>query len=113
MVVSTFRLESNPERCPAEHPVVRPGTAAPGPGNGAVAIHSRGRPRHVQIRIVTAGQRRVVPVPAPFVGVAVHVVQSPGIGRVIADRGRALQGRTVVGPAVVRFTLKIRLCAAE
>ena len=61
---------------------------------------------------VAAGQLGVVPVPAPLEGVAVHVVEAPGVGRVAADPGRLAQRRPRLAP-VVRLALEVRLLAAE
>ena len=42
--------------------------------------------RVVQVGVGTARQPRVVPIPAPLEGVAVHVVQPPSVGGITADR---------------------------
>ena len=52
------------------------------------------------------------PVAAPFEGVAVHVVQAPGIGGVAADFGGAAEGWSGFG-AVVGLAFEVRLFAAE
>src|SRR5262245_7385756 len=54
----------------------------------------------------------MIPVPTPFVGIAVHVMQSPGIGWVAADTGRPAERRSWLG-AVEGFPCEIRLFAAE
>src|SRR5262249_28759847 len=54
----------------------------------------------------------MIPVPAPLIGVAVHVVQPPGIGRVAADRAGPMEGRPFLGP-VVRLALEVCLPAAQ
>src|SRR5581483_10553974 len=105
-----LRLEPQPEGRPARPAVVAPGTA---PANPRVVAGPVLRPLHRrQVRVVAARQLRVVPVPAPLVDVAVHVVQAPGVGRVAADLRRPLQRRPRLGP-VVRLALEVRLLAAE
>ena len=52
------------------------------------------------------------PVATPFEGVAVHVVQAPGIGGIAADFGGAAEGRSGFG-AIVRLAFEVRLFAAE
>ena len=52
------------------------------------------------------------PVATPFEGVAVHVVQAPGIGGIAADFGGAAEGWSGFG-AVVRLAFEVRLLAAE
>src|SRR5262245_22227495 len=54
----------------------------------------------------------MVPVPAPLVGVAVHVAEPPGVGRVAADLGGSAQRRPRLA-AVVRLAPEVRLLAAE
>src|SRR6266700_3778470 len=78
VVVSPFRLEPEAEGRPAGPTLVGP-TSAP--------THTRGRCCEMQIRIDTAGQVGMVPIPAPLEGVAVHVMQAPGIGGITADFG--------------------------
>src|SRR5437870_10419083 len=52
------------------------------------------------------------PVPAPFVDVAVHVVQTPWVGWVTADFCGPTERGPLLGP-VIRFSLEVRLAAAE
>src|SRR5262245_15928573 len=54
----------------------------------------------------------MVPVAAPLVDVAVHVVQAPGVGRVAAHL-RRLPGRRPRLGSVVWLSLEVRLVAAE
>src|SRR5262249_14826565 len=49
---------------------------------------------------------------APLEGVAVYVVQAPGVRRIAADPGRLAQRRPQLG-TVVGFPLEVRLLAAE
>src|SRR5262245_111426 len=54
----------------------------------------------------------MVPVAAPLVGVAVHVVQAPGVGRVTAHLRRLPERRPRLG-SVVWLSIEVRLLAAE
>src|SRR5947209_20181209 len=77
VVVAAFRLEPQAEGGSAGPAVVVP---------RATPADARGGLRGVQIGVHATGQLRVIPVPAPLEGVAVHVVQTPAVGRVAADR---------------------------
>src|SRR5437667_5108186 len=54
----------------------------------------------------------MIPIPTPFEGVAVHVVQPPGIGGVTADFCGPIQRWPRLG-SVVWLAFEIRLLAAE
>src|SRR5438067_3373331 len=71
VVVPSLRLEPQPEGGAARPAVVRPRPSPPDPRR------SRGV---VEVRVDAAGELRVVPVAAPLKGVAVHVMQAPGVG---------------------------------
>src|SRR5262245_54327673 len=68
--------------------------------------------RGIQIRVHAAGQPRLIPVSAPFEDVAVHVMESPGIGWVTSN----FRGTTERWPrlgAVVWLPFEVCLFAAE
>src|SRR3954451_6485973 len=85
MVVPPLGLEPEAECRPAELAVVGPGAAPADPRIGAVPVRLAATGR--QGRVSGAGELRVVPVPAPLEGVAVHVVDAPGVQRIAADPG--------------------------
>src|SRR6516164_1639015 len=66
----------------------------------------------LQIRIGPAWQLLVIPIAAPLVDVAVHVMQSPAVGGITADFGGPTKRWSRLGP-VVRLPLEIRLSATE
>src|SRR5438552_376329 len=99
MVVAALRFEPQTKGGPARPALVSP---TPTPAN---TRRSSGR---IQVRINAAGKFCVVPVPAPLVDVAVHIVQPPGVGRVTADSRGTAEGRPRLG-AVVRPPFEIRL----
>src|SRR5206468_11580349 len=103
VVVATFRLEPQPKHRAAGPALVRP---APAPA------HTRGRRCKIHIRIDAAGQLGMIPIAAPLEGVAVHVVQPPGIGGVTADFCGPIQ-RWPRLASVVWLAFEIRLLAAE
>ena len=53
-----------------------------------------------QVGIGTSWQRGMVPIPAPFVGIAVHVVQPPRVCRILADSCRPMERRPRLDPVV-------------
>src|SRR5438105_5274680 len=74
VVGTPLRLVAQAAGRPAGPAVVTPGPAPAGARKSAVPVS---RPLHRrQVRVHTAGQLLVVPVPAPLEGVAVHVVQA-------------------------------------
>ena len=112
VVVTPLRLEPQSKGRPARPALVGPAAAPAHPGDVAVfAFRCRGL-RGIQVGIGAARQLRVIPVPAPLEGVAVHVVQAPGVGGVAADLGGPIERRPRLGP-VVRLALEVRLLAAE
>src|SRR3954454_14111924 len=112
VVVTPLRLEPLPECRTGSPGVVGPRAAPARAGTGAVPVRRcRGFPV-VEIRVRTAGQSGVIPVPAPLDNVTVHVVDAPGVGRVAADLAGPIQGRPFFG-AVVGPVLDVRLLAAE
>src|SRR5262249_19175918 len=66
-----------------------------------------------QVRVGAARQPGVVPVAAPLDDVALHVVEAPRVGRVAADLGVPLQGRTFLGAVIRLVALEIRLFTAD
>ena len=112
VIVTALRFESHTERRPARPAIVRPAAAAPHTRDVAVFAPLRSGSRGIEIRIGAARQARVIPVAAPFEGVAVHVVEAPRIGRVTTDRRGAIQRRPRLA-AVVRLALEVGLLAAE
>src|SRR6266853_6778610 len=103
VVVSPFGLEPEAEGRPAGPALVGP-TPTP--------AHTRGRRCEMQIRVDTAGQFGMVPIPAPLEGVAVHVMQAPGIGGITANFGSPTERRSGFGSVVGR-AFEVRLLAAE
>src|SRR4051794_5101551 len=110
MVVTPFGLEPEAECRPAVLAVVGPGATPADPRIGAVPVRLAAPGR--QVGVGAAGELRVVPVPAPLEGVAVHVVDSPGVRRVAADPGRLPRRRPGLAP-VVGLAPEVRLPAAE
>src|SRR3954471_7473589 len=110
MVVTPFGLEPEAEGRPAGPAVVAPGAAPADPRIGSVPVRLAAPGR--QVRVGAAGELRVVPVPAPLEGVAVHVVDSPCVRRVAADPGRLPRRRPLLAP-VVGLAPEVRLPAAE
>src|SRR5437762_78535 len=85
VVVAAVGLETQTEGGAAGPAVVGPGAAAADAGIVAGAILLGGGRSEVEIGVDAAGQLDVIPIAAPFKGVAVHVVEAPGIGRIAAD----------------------------
>src|SRR5262245_42881135 len=112
VVVTPLRLEPQPKGRPAGPTVVAPAPAPAHPRRVASPVQLSRGTCVVQVGIDAAGQLRVGPVPAPLVGVAVHVVQPPGVGGVAADFGGPARRRPRLAP-VVRLPLEVRLLVAE
>src|SRR5438045_7667874 len=87
VVITSLRLESQPEGGPAGPAIVRPGAAAAHARYVASPILLRRGLGGIQVGIGAAGQLSVVPIPAPLEDIAVHIVQAPRVGRVAADLG--------------------------
>ena len=83
--------------------MVRPGTAP-----------SHARPAHsqIQIRINAAWQFGMIPIPAPFEGVAMHIMQPPCIRGITAHLGRATQRWSWLS-SIVWLAFEVRLLAAQ
>src|SRR4051794_36864082 len=110
IVVTPFGLEPEAECRPAVLAVVGPGAAPADPRMGAVPVRLAAPGR--QVRVGAAGEPRVVPVPAPLEGVAVHVVDSPCVRRIAADPGCLPRRRPGLAP-IVGLAPEVRLPAAE
>src|SRR4051812_17926249 len=112
MVVAPLGLEPQP-KCRAAGPaLVSPTAASAHAGDGAVLTLRRRLLGGIQVGVGAPGQSLVIPIAAPFVSVAVHVVQPPGICRITADIRRPAE-RWPGLRAIVRLALEIRLLAAE
>src|SRR6266571_4501595 len=103
VVVSPFGLEPEAKGGPTGPTLVSP---APAPA------HTRGRRCEIQIRIDAAGQLGMIPIAAPLEGVAVHVMQAPGIGGITADFRSPTERRSGFGSVVGR-AFEVRLLDAE
>src|SRR5262245_53418709 len=112
MVVAPVRLETQSKGTPAGPAFVCPTTATARPGNVTVLAPGCRLLRVVQVGIDTARQLPVIPIPAPLEGVAMHIVQPPGVRRVTADLRGPVERRSRFAP-VVRFAFEVRLLAAE
>jgi hypothetical protein len=84
VVVAAFGLESLAEGGAAGPAGVGPGAASAASGYVAVFAGCGFVFGVVQVRVCSARQFRHVPVAAPLDHVALHVVQAPGVGRVVA-----------------------------
>ena len=112
VVVTPLRFEPQSKGRPARPAFVGPAPASARTGHVPVfASRCRGL-RGIQVRVRTARQSRVVPIPAPLVDVAVHVVQPPGVGRVTADCCGPIERRPLLG-SVVWLPLEVRLLTAQ
>src|SRR5205807_2658155 len=99
--------------CRAAWPsVIRPGAAAANPRESSVPVRLRRPFLVMQIGVGAARQLRMVPVPAPFEGVAVHVVDAPWVWRVAAHLCSTSARRSRHRP-VVWLAFEVRLLAAE
>src|SRR5262249_4617098 len=112
VIVAPLGLEPQPASGAAGPAVVGPGAAPADARMVARPVPLRRGLRRVQVGVDAAGEPGVIPVAAPLEGVAVHVVQAPGVGRVAADLGRAPQRWPRLG-AVIRLPFEVRLLAAE
>src|SRR5437879_4075807 len=93
VVIPPLGFEPQPTGRPARPPLIRPAPASAHARRIAGSIVRSGGERIVQIGIDAARKLRVRPVPAPLVGVAVHVMQPPGVGGITADFGGSFERR--------------------
>src|SRR4051812_17678673 len=104
MIGAALGLESLAKRRARGPAVVTPGAPAACARISAIAVRCTLNRR--QIRIFSTRQSGVIPVAAPLANIAVHIVQTPRIGRIAADFGCSLERRSGARP-VVRLAGKI------